>query len=245
MVPRRKQFGESKSIQIKNYLGGDSKMGERYLVSTRFAFIQQINNLASKGYCEYQIGRFPIAKKDEFLKIDKKMIASYNTDYNSDKRHYRKKKGLCNVMYLRHEDLWILLKTKGKNDNENLIEKQFLKIEEHPISIEVAKDFFVELRYIKDSNKHTYFISKETFRRRREYIRSYINKNQLNEAANVFNMLNGIPAWGGISEQKKMLKKYLVAYMKERNQFTKEEIKRFRKSLVVITKRKNFTVFED
>lgn len=220
-------------------------MGERYLVSTRFGLIQQIVNLVSNGYIEYQFGAFPEHKEKDFLKLDKKMLEAYQADFNSDKRYYRKTKGLCNVKFLRSNNVWILLKTEGKNDNENLIEKQFSKIKEKPLVVEVAKNFFVELRYNKEKDSYTYFINKETFRSRREYIRSYINKHQLNEAATVFNMLNGIPSWGGIYEQKKMLKKYLIDYAKKRNQFTKEEIKKFRKSLVLVRTRKIFTVFDD
>ena len=216
-------------------------MSESHVIDNGFAFLQQIQLLLARGYTNYFIGTYPIKKEDKFEMIDKKIIQQYKCDLNKDKIYYRKKKGLCNVKFLRHKNIYLLLKTNGKEDID--YENNYLSIKETNLTIKLSDHLTVEFFY--DSQlKITLKIEKQCFRDIRETIRDYLDARRFNEAANKFSSLNGIPAYAGVIVQKKQLKQYLMKYVKQHSLLDKEGLKRFKTSLRIHTRRTMYTIYE-
>jgi hypothetical protein len=77
-------------------------------------FIQQLAvAYVARGYFFYVTGRVP-ERKDPH-RVDEKLIGRYRIDLSQWARARRKKSGLANVQYLRHEDFFVLLATHGNH----------------------------------------------------------------------------------------------------------------------------------
>lgn len=215
----------------------------RYLIDGEFGFLQVIQQHASFGYTDIMIRRYKTNTEAEYLKLDRKMIKTYNANLNKNKTYYRKTKGLMNVVFFRLDNLWVLMKSKGECDNENIVEKQFQNLLEERVKIEVGEDFEFEL--ILRNGKFTYIASSESYIKRRDWICDYLKQHKMDKAIYVFNMINGFPSWGGFLEQKKELKKYVVNYAKQLNHYTSEELKAFRKQLRIPINRKIYKNYKD
>ena len=75
-------------------------------------FVQMLAcNYLPHGYWWYVTGRVPAGRDPRG--IDAKLIARYGIDVSRFSRSRRKLAGLANLHYLRHEEFWILLATKG------------------------------------------------------------------------------------------------------------------------------------
>lgn len=77
-------------------------------------FVQQIACCYLRwGYWFYVTGRIP-AKKDPRA-VDEKIIAKYGIAVSESTRARRKKSGLANLQYIRHEQFFVILATKGEH----------------------------------------------------------------------------------------------------------------------------------
>lgn len=77
-------------------------------------FVQQIACCYLRhGYFHYVQGRVPKGKLPEL--IDAKLIAKYGIAVSESTRARRKKLGLANLHYIRHESVFVLLATKGEH----------------------------------------------------------------------------------------------------------------------------------
>ena len=77
-------------------------------------FIQQLAvGYVARGYFFYVTGRIP-ARKDAHL-IDEKLVGRYQIERSQWARARRKRSGLANVQYLRHEDFFVILATHGNH----------------------------------------------------------------------------------------------------------------------------------
>jgi len=86
-----------------------------YIATTRKGFVQQIvSGWVRNGYYFYVQGVVPEGKDPKA--IDRKLIARYDITSSKGKRYSRKKRGLANVAYLRHERNWIMLATRGEHE---------------------------------------------------------------------------------------------------------------------------------
>lgn len=214
-------------------------MGEKYLIDNRLHFIQQVHHLMNFGYTNYFIGTYPIKKKQRFLEIDKKLISKYNMNLSKDRKYYRKKKDLCNYVFLRSREFYIILKTTGKDDIE--VDDNFVSIFEKPLSIPVSDRLLLTI--FRDGRKKiTVKIEKESFREIRENLRFKLDNRRFNETSEKFNNLNGLPGFSGIVKQKIELKKYLLNHFKKNTLGNKEIYSRFDDSLRINTKRKVYKI---
>jgi len=77
-------------------------------------FIQQVAvGYLARGYYFYVSGKIPERKDPR--KVDAKLIRRYGIDLSRGQRYRRKKAGLANVQYIRHERFFLLLATHGKH----------------------------------------------------------------------------------------------------------------------------------
>lgn len=86
-----------------------------YLATSRRGFVQQVAcGWVRNGYCFYVQGVVPDGKNLE--ELDAKFLARYPIRMKASRRHSRKRRGVANVAYLRHERHWILLSTDGRHE---------------------------------------------------------------------------------------------------------------------------------
>lgn len=86
----------------------------RLVAATIEGFIQQLAvSYISNGYFFYVTGRIPDRKDPRA--VDRKFVELYDLRASKWARARRKRAGLANVQYLRHERFFILLATHGKH----------------------------------------------------------------------------------------------------------------------------------
>lgn len=89
-------------------------MRYRCVTTSVRGFVQQIACCYLRhGYWWYVTGEIP-ERKDPLL-IDQKLIRKYEIDSGEWRRAWRKKQGLANMQYLRHERFFVLLATQGQH----------------------------------------------------------------------------------------------------------------------------------
>ncbi len=89
-------------------------MNNRYITTSIRGFVQQIATCYLRhGYRWYVTGTIPDHKTPE--SIDQKLIEKYEINIGEWKRTWRKKNGLANMQYLRHEQFFVLMATNGKH----------------------------------------------------------------------------------------------------------------------------------
>ncbi|MBX3394305.1 MAG: hypothetical protein KF841_02955 [Phycisphaerae bacterium] len=78
-------------------------------------FIQQVAvAYVARGYWFYVSGRIPPHKDPEL--VDQKLIARYGVAVSQKERCRRKRGGLANMQYIRHERFFLLMATHGKHE---------------------------------------------------------------------------------------------------------------------------------
>ena len=82
-------------------------------VKKRGQFLFKLNHYLRYGYVHYYSRTIPEHKSKE--EIDKKLVLLYDVTYNRALRAARKKKGIRNIIYLRHKSQFILLTTEGSH----------------------------------------------------------------------------------------------------------------------------------
>lgn len=77
-------------------------------------FIQQVTvGYLARGYYFYVSGKIPERKDPR--KVDAKLIRRYGIDLSRGQRYRRKKAGLANMQYIRHERYFLLMATHGEH----------------------------------------------------------------------------------------------------------------------------------
>ncbi len=102
-------------MAVKENQSEDSKAeGSRFVATTIEGFIQQLAvSYIGNGYFFYVTGRIPDRKDPRA--VDRKFIAQYELMASKWARARRKRAGLANVQYIRHERFFVLLATHGKH----------------------------------------------------------------------------------------------------------------------------------
>lgn len=89
-------------------------MNYRAVTTSVEGFVQQIACCYLRhGYWFYVQGRIPDGKRADT--IDQKLITKYGIAVSESTRSRRKKAGIANLQYIRHESTFVILATKGKH----------------------------------------------------------------------------------------------------------------------------------
>lgn len=89
-------------------------MAYQFEASTVTGFVQQLAvGYVARGYWFYVTGRVP-ERKDP-LAVDAKLIKKYAIDQSKWARARRKKAGVANLQYLRHDRFFIIVATHGEH----------------------------------------------------------------------------------------------------------------------------------
>ena len=89
-------------------------MEYRYIATSEKGFVRQLAcNYLAHGYWYYVTGRVKPGRVPE--KVDQAILDKYGVRMSRNQRWKRKRRGLGNVHYLRYEDFWVLVCTKGEH----------------------------------------------------------------------------------------------------------------------------------
>lgn len=215
-------------------------MSEKYLIGDWVAFVQQILHLVARGYHEYCLVNYPAKKTDKFLKIDRKLIGKYNANLNKDKAYYNKQKGYCNFKFLRWGDTGIILKTNGDLQKNIVLDDAFSDARKQKIGIKIGEKTTLEIGYGHE-RKITVFLHNDSYRIVKATCFEYIDSSDYYAAISTFNNLNGLPAWGGIVQQKIKMKGQIITKMKKN--LPREKSDALASKMIINTKRIPVKVF--
>src|ERR1039458_4535368 len=95
-------------------LFGGAVMPYQCVATSVAGFIQQLAvNYVARGYCFYVTGTIPDGKDP--AKTDAKIIKQYGIDISKWARARRKRAGLANVHYLRHDRFYVIIAAPGEH----------------------------------------------------------------------------------------------------------------------------------
>jgi hypothetical protein len=95
-------------------------------------FVQQLAvNYVARGYYFYVTGTIPAGKDP--VKTDAKIIEQYGIDISKWARARRRKGGLANVQYLRHDRFYVIIATHGEHPFFASEQKQVRSIRKQPL----------------------------------------------------------------------------------------------------------------
>lgn len=87
----------------------------RWIATSRAGFVQQVVcSYVRHGYYFFVSGRVPSGKSPEL--VDEKLIARYGIDRSRKERYRLKRAGRANIHYIRFENHWLMLATKGEHE---------------------------------------------------------------------------------------------------------------------------------
>ena len=225
-----------------------ARVGQKYnyYVNGWEALLQQVMYYVSVGYEHYFMMTLPPKKADRFYKTDAKIIEKYQTNLGKDKKYYNKKNGYANFVYLRYKEVaFILMNTndfKGFETKSRVeIDDIFYHFEDKNNPLVVPFGDFIQFKIVKEQQSLTVVLTRNTYREFKYTCLEYIDAHKYNDLIAYFNRLNGLPAWGGLNNQKLILKKYLMSKIR----LGKDERKRIYSKLRIKLKRTPVEVFAD
>ena len=209
-----------------------------YLCTCWQAFIQQIVHNVSHGYYYYHYHTLTENRRDKLPQIDKQIETRFATDRAKDQRYRAKKRGECNYFYLRHELKLIIMRTDGNEWSSELRSHPFDDIRQKPLEIRIEGDGNLVLKlHRKAVSGISVCLSKSCFRDKKYELLNLLEHRQISKMMYAFNKLNGVPAYSGVVEHKKLLMKELI------NAAKKHGIKLRREDFRLKTKLERYKVF--
>lgn len=107
-------------------------MGYRCVAASVEGFVQQLAvAYITHGYWFYVAGQIPEGKDP--ITVDAKLIERYGIAISKWARCRRKKQGLANMQYLRHDRFFVLLATKGRHEFFEREQASFRDVRRSPI----------------------------------------------------------------------------------------------------------------
>jgi len=178
---------------------------------------------------------YPEKKRDRWHVTDAKLIKKYNMDQSKHQRYRRKASGKANFYFLRWENTAVILHTCGEHEEYDPGDT-FYDIRLH--SMEIPLGLTYKLHY-GGKQQMTVHIAKADYKGIKAVIGDAMRRRAKEQMLLEFDKLNGIPAWGGVIEQKIRLKDYILSNAQ------KQGISITSKDLRVKTNRKPYSVFGD
>ncbi|MCP3033569.1 hypothetical protein LF817_19790 [Halobacillus sp. A1] len=220
-------------------------MGNKYLYkpTSLAGFLQQIVWLVTRGYKYFHVTYYPESKKDKWIEIDKKLIGKYQTDMTRSQRYRNKQKKNGNFMFLRYENVAVLLlatddfkKERTKVKERIVIDDEFFDIEEKNLKFDCGK--ISSFKIHKTNNTVTVSMANKMFKEVKANLIEVAATKNLSNTRYEFEKLNGLPSWHGINKQKFQLLDLVVDELKHHN------VKVKKTTFFVKLSRKKVKVFE-
>jgi hypothetical protein len=181
-----------------------------YLTTSWQAFVQQIIHNASHGYHYYNYYTLAENRHKNLPSIDQTIITRFDSNKSKDKRYHAKKAGLANYKYLRHELMFIIMRTEGKTCDET----QFKHIGRDALILRIGSELELKL-YRKADKGVTVRLSNDCYRKIKYEMLELLEHRHIEKLKYKFNALNGIPAYAGMIEHKRQLLKELLKSAKK------------------------------
>lgn len=208
-----------------------------YLVTTWQGLIQQIVLYVGRGYHYAQLFEFPEKKRPIWPDIDKKLLAKFDSDKSRFQRARQKNKGLINFVYLRWEQLGIVLHTQGEPAPGVCLDgERFLDVRKRPLRLQVGKETIFVIRFEK---KVEVCLASDTYQGIKAVIFDLARSRSKLQIKNELKKLSGLPGYSGVNEQKKQLARFA------RKQLGKHQVKVEKKEFNLWLGKKMVTVFSD
>lgn len=209
-------------------------MAYNYLAGSWQGFIQEIVYLVGRGYLFYHVTELPERKRYRWPEIDRKLIGKYETKKSKFQRYRLKEKRVANFFYLRYESTAIIMHTHGSTDHV-MYDDKFSDVCELPVMLKVGDNISLVI-YVNDEVCSVRFL-KETYAGFKAVMADVAKTRNRWEIIKTFNLINGIPAYSGIVEQKKRLALWTV------KQARKHQVALRKADLRVNTRRKIYKVW--
>lgn len=198
------------------------------------AFVQQAVNLFSHGYFYFCCIQYPPNKDSKWSNIDQKLIDKYSANQDKDRKYRNKKKGMANYVLIRNGQQCLLLRTL---ENEKAVSDpdSWQDIRHEPYYFRY-RTIMLKIRHA--NGKVDVWLEKKCYRNIKGGLSELIARKLFSKdyVVRTFKMLNGLPAYAGIIEQKIILQKYVIAEVK------KQHGRITSKDLWVNTKRKVYRI---
>ncbi len=195
------------------------KLKINYICSSWQGLLQQAVYLVSRGYYNYCLTQYPENKRDRWSCIDQKMIEKYRCNLSKYQRARFKNKGIANYYYLRWDALSLMMHTSGQLPEGITADDKFYDCKEKKnrlvIPIGIIK---MQIMPPGDPNniRVTVRLTKESYRDVKSSLLSACRSQNKYMIIKEYDRLNGLPAWAGIVEQKRMIAGY-VAHQARKN----------------------------
>lgn len=198
------------------------------------AFVQQAVNLFSHGYFYFCCIQYPANKDSKWSNIDQRLLDKYNANQDKDRKYRNKQKGRANYVLIRHGHQCLLLRTIG---SEKAVSDPdpWQDIRCEPYNFRYGT---ITLKIRNSKGKTDVWLEKTCYRSIKGGLSELIARKPFSKdyVVRTFKMLNGLPAYAGIIEQKIILQKYVIAEAK------KQHGRITSKDLWVNTKRKVYRI---
>ena len=211
----------------------------KYLCSSWQAFVQQLMSNLSHGYYYYHYYMLPEKRRIKLPQIDKIICTLFETDKSKDKRYHQRKAGKANYFYLRYDLMVAILRSEGTETDEKRLEQQFKDIRKEPLEIRLMGGEVVLKLHKSVAKGLTIHFTKDCYRELKAKFMELLEKRQIEQVKYWFNALNGIPAYSGINDHKRMLLKDILKTAR------KHRIALKRADFRLFPKRKVYKVFEN
>jgi hypothetical protein len=173
------------------------------------AYVQQVVNLFSHGYFYFCPVKYPQAKVNRWSEIDKKLIDKYSANQDKDRRYRNRQNENANYMLVRHGDQCLLLKTEG--DEKKVVDP------DHWQDIRTEPYFFrcgsVTLKIRRANEKTDVRLEKRCYRQIKGNLAFLVAQKPFPKdyIVRTFELLNGLPCYAGIIDQKIAIRKQIIA----------------------------------
>jgi len=214
-------------------------MRKVYLCVSWQGLIQQTVALLGLGYKKYQLLSPAGSLTDErWRKIDKRIIKIFDLSGQTRNTRYKNKKcGIANFIYLRWENIAIILRTQGEIKDYQETEK-FLDISKG-IIIRISDEISFKIGYAAgEAGKITCRLEKHCFQELLGDLLILLEHKKINELIYRFSILNNLPAYKGIIEQKHQIRNTVLKNAKKHN------IKLNMENFFIFTRKKMYKVFK-
>lgn len=180
----------------------------RYLAASWQGLLQYLVMLVSRGYVLYHVVRLPGRKADRWPDIDRKLIEKYRANLSRSARYRRRGGGQSVAAYCRVQGSgWaVVLRTEG--ETPDTWDDKFTDIREKPLPVPVGPHMVLEICFLR--GKPTVRMSPETYEAIKVRLTDLMRHGKRREALEVYDHLNGLPAYKGVIRQKVSLARHLV-----------------------------------
>lgn len=210
-----------------------------YLCESWQGFIQYVATMAGQGYWYYQVIRPETTLSEEkWQNADDRLLKKFNIMQSKDQRYRNRKHGIANYLYVRHHALALLLKTAGSalTGTESEI---FYDIRDKPLEVEISSGIRLKIGQGRKERSITVYLSRVSYRALKTVFFEHLEHRQIRELEYKFGILNNLPAYTGINEQKVRLREAIFRLAKAHG------VKLSKDKFWICFKRKTYKVFSE